>query len=187
MSADPVLYRVAARVGCAGSDSVDEKSVKCGFRDFRFADGYFRLNGKRIFLKSAHFGGDAPLTCIVPLDPAWLRTDFLSMKSMGFNMARCIAGLGKRYMMDLADEIGLLVYDESYAAWCVTPSPHMAERWDQTVAGMIRRDRNHPSVVIWGLLNETVQRPRVHARDGFARTGEETRRHPRGHAQQRAV
>ena len=103
----------------AGSDSLDEKSAKCGFRDFRFADGYFRLNGKRIFLKSAHFGGDAPMTCVVPLDPAWLRADFLSMKSMGFNMARCIAGLGKRYMMDLADEIGFLVYDESYAAWCV--------------------------------------------------------------------
>ena len=74
------------------------------------------------------------------------------MKAMGFNMARCIAGLGKRYMMDLADELGFLVYDESYAAWLVTPSPHLAERWNKTVAGMIRRDRNHPSVVIWGLL-----------------------------------
>jgi hypothetical protein len=174
----PVLYRATARVGRDRSDSVDEKSATCGFRDFRFADGYFRLNGKRIFLKSAHFGGDAPLTCAVPLEPVLLRKDFLSMKLMGFNMARCIAGLGRRYMMDLADEIGFLVYDESYAAWCVTPSPRMTARWDQAVAGMIRRDRNHPSVVLWGLLNETSNDPVfMHAMDslGFVKQLDDTR------------
>ena len=156
---NPVLYRVTARVSREGSASTDEKSAKCGFRDFRFADGYFRLNDRRIFLKSAHFGGDSPITGILPLDPGMLRRDFLSMKLMGFNMARCIAGLGRRFMMDLADELGFLVYDESYAAWCVTPSPRLAARWNQTAAGMIRRDRNHPSVVIWGLLNETGNGP----------------------------
>ena len=156
---DPMLYRVAARVTREGSEVMDEKSAQSGFRDFRFADGYFRLNGKRIFLKSAHFGGDSPITGILPLDPGMLRRDFLSMKLMGFNMARCIAGLGRRFMMDLADEIGFLVYDESYAAWCVTPSPRLAERWNRTVGGMIKRDRNHPSVVIWGLLNETGNGP----------------------------
>ena len=155
----PVLYRVTARVSGEGSESIDEKSAKCGFRDFRFTDGYFRLNGKRIFLKSAHFGGDVPMTGVVPLDPAMVRKDFLSMKLMGFNMARCISGLGRRHIMDLADEIGFLVYDESYAGWCVTPSPQMGRRWNQTVAGMIRRDRNHPSVVMWGLLNETSNGP----------------------------
>ena len=165
----PFLYRAVARVAVEGSESMDETSATCGFRDFRFADGYFRLNGRRIFLKSAHFGGDVPLTCSVALDPAMLRKDFLSLKLMGFNMARCIAGLGRRHVMDLADEIGLLVYDESYAAWCVTPSPRMAARWDQTVAGMIRRDRNHPSVVMWGLLNETVDNPVfAHAVDSLA-------------------
>jgi hypothetical protein len=164
----PVLYRVTARASREGSESVDEKSAKCGFRDFRFADGYFRLNGKRLFLKSAHFGGDSPMTGIAPFDPGMLRKDFLSMKLMGFNMARCISGLGRRYMMDLADEIGFLVYDESYAGWCVTPSPHMTRRWNQTVAGMIRRDRNHPSAVIWGLLNETGNDPVfMHAMDSL--------------------
>jgi len=164
----PTLYHVTARVRAKGSESIDEKSANCGFRDFRFADGYFRLNGKRIFLKSAHFGGDVPMTAIVPLEPAMLRKDFLSLKLMGFNMARCISGLGRRFVMDLADEIGLLVYDESYAGWCVTPSPRMAARWSQTTAGMIRRDRNHPSVVMWGLLNETPNNPVfMHAMDSL--------------------
>lgn len=174
----PVLYRVTARVSAEGSESVDETSAKCGFRDFRFADGYFRLNGKRIFLKSAHFGGDVPMTAMVPLDPSMLRKDFLSLKLMGFNMARCISALGRRFVMDLADEIGLLVYDESYAAWLVTPSPRMAVRWNQSVAGMVRRDRNHPSVVIWGLLNETPNNAVfLHAMDslGFVKQLDDTR------------
>jgi hypothetical protein len=156
---DPILYRVTARLGREGSDSFDETSTRCGFRDFRFEDGYFRLNGKRVFLKSAHFGGDSPLTGIIPFDPGMVRRDFLELKLMGFNMARCIAGLARRYVVDLADEIGLMVYDESYAAWCVTPSPRMPERWSRCTAGMIRRDRNHPSVVMWGLLNETSNGP----------------------------
>ncbi len=164
----PTLYRVTARVCSAGGSAVDEKSARCGFRDFRFADGYFRLNGKRVFLKSAHFGGDVPMTGMVATDPSMLRKDFLSLKLMGFNMARCISGLARRHVMDLADEIGLMVYDECYAAWCVAPSPHSASRWNQSTAGMIRRDRNHPSVVIWGLLNETLDGPVfAHAMDSL--------------------
>ena len=51
---DPYRYRVTSRVRIEGSRSFDENSTNCGFRYFRFADGYFRLNGKRVFLKSSH-------------------------------------------------------------------------------------------------------------------------------------
>ena len=57
---DPFLYRVSARVQAEGCGSVDEHSVRCGFRDFRFDDGYFRLNGRRIFLRSSHTGNCCP-------------------------------------------------------------------------------------------------------------------------------
>ena len=53
---DPYLYRVTARVCADGMNSVDEQSTRCGFRDFRLADGYFHLNGKRIFLRSSVSG-----------------------------------------------------------------------------------------------------------------------------------
>jgi len=175
---EPSLYRVTARLNTGHNATMDEKSARCGFRDFRFSNGYFRLNGKRIFLKSAHFGGDVPMTGMAPFDESFVRKDFLSLKMMGFNMARCISGLGRRHVMDLADEIGLMVYDESYAAWCVSPSPHLAERWNQTTAGMIKRDRNHPSVVMWGLLNETLEGPVFrHAVDSlpFVRQLDDTR------------
>ena len=57
------------------------------------------------------------------------------------------------------DEIGLLVWESSYAGWCLADSPHMAERYDGSTSDMIRRDRNHPSVAIWELLNETPDGP----------------------------
>jgi len=150
---DPFLYRVTARVEVAGA--VDECSTRCGFRDFRFADGAFRLNGRRVWLRCSHTGNHTPIGLQVAHDPDLLRRDLLNVKVMGFNAIRFIAGVATRYQLDLCDEIGLLVYEESYAGWLLGDSPRMAERFDRSTAEMIRRDRNHPSIVIWGLLNET--------------------------------
>jgi len=152
----PFLYRVTTSV-CTEEipESFDERSVRCGFRDFRFEDGYFRLNGRRIYLRCSHTGNDCPIGLHVPHDPDLLRRDLINVKAMGFNAIRFIARIAERYQLDLCDEIGLLVYEESYAGWCLADSPKMEERFDRSTAEMIRRDRNHPSVVIWGLLNET--------------------------------
>ena len=49
-----------------------------------------------------------------------------------------------------------MVYEESLAGWCLDESPQMPERFDTSIRGMVRRDRNHPSVVMWGLLNENI-------------------------------
>ncbi|MDQ1255854.1 MAG: beta-galactosidase, partial [Candidatus Hydrogenedentes bacterium] len=156
---DPFLYRVSVRVSMDNSGAFDEQSVRCGFRDFRFENGYFRLNGKRIFLRCSHTGNHCPLGLQLPHDPDLLRRDLLNVKVMGFNAIRFIAGVGTRYQLDLCDEIGLLVYEEPYAGWCMENSPKMAERFDESVFGMVRRDRNHPSIVMWGLLNETNDGP----------------------------
>ncbi|MBN2137560.1 MAG: hypothetical protein JW720_07125 [Sedimentisphaerales bacterium] len=152
---DPFLYRITASLRAEDSGSLDEYSIRCGFRDFRFDRGAFRLNGKRIYLRCSHTGNCCPVGLEMPLDTDILRRDLINAKAMGFNAIRFIAGVPKRYQLDLCDEIGLMVYEESYAAWCLADSPQMTRRYDDSVLGMIRRDRNHPSVVIWGLLNET--------------------------------
>ena len=164
---DPFLYRVTARVEAEGSASVDEHSVRCGFRDFRFAGGAFRLNGRRIYLRCSHTGNHCPIGLELPHDPDILRRDLLNVKAMGFNAIRFIAGVAKRYQLDLCDELGLLAYEETYAAWLLDNSPHMARRYDESVLAMIRRDRNHPSIVIWGLLNETNEGPVFRHAVGF--------------------
>jgi len=153
---DPFLYRVTIRIERRGSNSFDEQSTRCGFRDFRFQNGYFRLNGRRIFWRSAHTGNFCPVGIFTTRDPELLRRDLLNLKIMGFNGVRYIAGVARpRRVLDLCDEIGLMVYEECYAGWYLKDSPWMAERFDHAVRGMIRRDRNHPSIVMWGLLNES--------------------------------
>jgi len=165
---DPFLYRVTAEVSCATCSAASEYSVRCGFRDFRFENGYFRLNGTRVFLRGSHTGNHAPIGQQLPPDPDMFRRDLLYVKSMGFNMIRFIAGVATRYQLNLCDEIGLLVYEESYAGWLLGDSPRMKRLFDQSVCEMIRRDINHPSIVIWGLLNETNDGPVFqHARNSL--------------------
>jgi Glycosyl hydrolases family 2, sugar binding domain/Glycosyl hydrolases family 2/Glycosyl hydrolases family 2, TIM barrel domain len=157
---DPYLYRVTARVGSSDDPGgFHEHSVRCGFRDFRFENGAFRLNGKRIYLRCSHTGNCCPIGLEMPHDPDYLRRDLINQKMLRFNAIRFISGVPKRYQLDLADEIGLMVYPESYAGWVLGDSPKMAERYDESVFGMIRRDRNHPCITMWGLLNETSDGP----------------------------
>lgn len=156
---DPYLYRVTARAAVDGAGAVDERSVRCGFRDFRFADGYFRLNGRRIYLRCSHTCNHYPIGIQFPEDPDLLRRDMLNMKVMGFNAIRFIWGGATPVQLDLCDEIGLLVYQESYASMPIGDSPEMPRRFDTAVSELVRRDRNHPSVAIWGLLNETHEGP----------------------------
>lgn len=159
---DPYLYRVTVRVQRAGSASFDERSTRCGFREFWFAGGYFRLNGRRIFLRSCHTCNHYPIGQQFPHDPDLLRRDLLNLKVMGFNAVRFIWGAATPLQLDLCDEIGLMVYEESYASMWIEPSPKMVERFDAGVCELVRRDRNHPSVVMWGLLNESPDHPAFH-------------------------
>ena len=158
---DPNLYAVSARLVDASNGCDDRSVATCGFRDFRFENGFFRLNGKRIYVKCSHSGSDSPITHRVPLDPDLYRKDIISCKTMGFNMIRYIAGTPRRFQLDLCDRIGFMVYDECLAAWLFADCPERPARWEEQTSAMIRRDRNHPSVVAWGLLNETTEIPFV--------------------------
>ncbi|NLO82378.1 MAG: hypothetical protein GX094_04880 [Clostridiales bacterium] len=159
---DPYLYRVTVTLNAGNGEAVlftHEFSIRCGFRDFRVKNGYFYLNGKRIFIRSTHTGNHFPVGIHMTRDPDLLRRDLIYAKASGFNMVRFISGVAHPEQLDFCDEIGLMVYEEAYAGWCLEDSPKMAERYDRSVFGMVKRDRNHPSIVIWGLLNETVDGP----------------------------
>ncbi len=158
---DPYLYRLTVRTAAEGVDGFDENSVRLGFRDFRVERGYFRLNGKRIFLRSTHTGNHCPFSQILPPAgaPDFLRLDMLYAKASGFNAVRFISGAAHPYQLDLCDEIGLLVYEESLAGWLLADSPKMKERFEFSVREMVLRDRNHPCIGMFGMLNETYDGP----------------------------
>jgi hypothetical protein len=180
---DPYLYRVTLRTENDDAGSLDERSVRCGFRDFRFENGCFRLNGRRIYLRSSHTCNHFPVGQRLPPDADQARRDLLDVKVMGFNTIRFIWGGALRYQLDLCDEIGLMVYEESIASSSMTESGHylasagaivdrdpkvspskelrsmMGQRFDRSQSELMRRDRNHPSIIIWGLLNEAGNTP----------------------------
>ena len=157
---DPFLYLVRVRLEHGGGGTtVDEKTVRTGFRELRLRDGWFELNGRRIYLRSTHTGNHYPIGQVVPQNAALVRQDLVYAKAAGFNTVRFIAGAAREDQLDFCDQIGLMVYEENRAAWLLGDSPRMAEHFDRSFDEMIRRDRNHPSVVIWGLLNETYDGP----------------------------
>ncbi len=156
---DPYLYQVALELQPAGHRPRHTDTRRCGFRDFRVERGFFRLNGRRVLVRSTHTGNHFPIGHIAPHDPDLWWRDLLLAKASGFNMVRFIASTAAPEQLDYCDQIGLMVYEESAAAWGLAPSAQLGERFDQAVGDVIRRDRNHPSVTIWGLLNETPEGP----------------------------
>jgi beta-galactosidase/beta-glucuronidase len=123
---DPFLYKVAARVQASGSVSVDEYSVRCGFRDFRFERDYFRLNGRRVYLHGALYTIlQYPISQTTPFDEDLLRRDILNMKMTGFNSIRITCGAALPRQLDLLDEMGLLVCEEHFGARALAESPSL--------------------------------------------------------------
>jgi Glycosyl hydrolases family 2, TIM barrel domain/Glycosyl hydrolases family 2, sugar binding domain/Glycosyl hydrolases family 2 len=157
---DPFLYLVRVRLDPqSAGDAADEMTVRTGFRELRVRDGWFELNGRRIYLRATHTGNHYPIGQAVPQDPALVRQDLVYAKAAGYNAVRFIAGVAREDQLDFCDALGLMVYEETRAAWLLGDSPRMGEHFDRSCDEMIRRDRNHPSVVIWGLLNETYDGP----------------------------
>ena len=188
---DPYLYAVSVSVQT--KYGIDRYQQKYGFREFLIKEGFFYLNGKRIYIRSSHSGNAFPIGQMFPVRPDHIRKDFIYAKAAGFNMIRCISGLYRPEQMDIADEIGMLIYDECFASWCMSYSAvdswrndeefdqmltrhpaipigdekAMLSRWIHATEQMIKRDRNRTSVVIWGMLNETYPSSVFNTAHGF--------------------
>ncbi|MCL5098682.1 MAG: hypothetical protein M1608_14365, partial [Candidatus Omnitrophica bacterium] len=159
---EPNLYWAGVRLvsKLPAVQVLDEHRERFGFRDFRVgSDGYFRLNGKRLFLESCHTVNNFPVAIGTAPKPELATRELLYAKAMGFDMVRFLGGPPLPEQLRFCDEIGLMVYSEPRAAWCLSDSPWMAERYDRSLSQMILRNRNHPCVTIWGLLNETPDGP----------------------------
>ncbi len=75
--------------------------MRTGFRELRIRDGWFELNGRRIYLRSTHTGNHYPIGQVVPQDPALVRQDLVYAKAAGFNTVRFIAGVAREDQLDL--------------------------------------------------------------------------------------
>jgi beta-galactosidase len=160
---DPALYKAQIRV-VSGNAPLDETSQAFGIREARFeaATGFW-LNGKNIKLKGTaiHADGGA-FGMAVPLSVYERRLTLL--KSLGVNAIRTAHHPFSPEFLDLCDRMGFIVMDEAFDMWTVAKNPQDYHQffsdWSSGDArDFVRRDRNHPSVVIWSIGNEIHDTP----------------------------
>jgi beta-galactosidase len=138
-----------------GGEPVDEHRVRTGFREARFALDGFYLNGRRVKLFGADrhqffpFAGGAMPARVQARDVEIMR------RELNCNMVRCAHYPQAEAFYDACDELGLLAWEEA-AGWGYLGDDAWKALAYRDVGEMIVRDRNHPSIIIWGArLNET--------------------------------
>jgi hypothetical protein len=175
----PNLYTLSAQ-WTEKDKTVDIYSKRFGFRWFEIrevsGDKQYYLNNKRIVLRSAISWGFWPINGIAPSD-ALARKQVEDAKKLGLNMLNFHRTIGQQNVLDYADELGLLYFEEpggnQYPAdrFNVKDSLgrmqsefYFATR-NEKLARMIRRDRSHPSLVIYNLHNERGAEPQQQDRE----------------------
>lgn len=164
----PQLYTLVTTLRCKGK-IVDRVETPFGVRDIRFdPDEGFFLNGRSVKMKGGDIHQDAGSLGVAIPDRAHERRVAL-MKETGFNAIRCSHNPPAREFLDVCDRLGMLVIDESFDKWkSGYYSKWYDEWWKADIAAMVLRDRNHPSIVLWSVGNETREQSDTSG-DGAAR------------------
>ena len=142
-----------------------EEHLRIGFRTMQFdpARG-FLLNGRKVRLNGACDHHDLGALGAAFHKEA-MRRKFELMRSMGVNAVRTSHNMPAVELMELADEMGFLIVSEAFDMWEMAKNPYDYARFfkewmEKDVRSWIRRDRNHPSVIMWSIGNEI---PDTHA------------------------
>lgn len=143
---NPYLYTLKCTV-LRGGVAVDEVSHKIGFRTFHFdaTKGFFLNDRPLKIMGTCNHQDHAGVGVAVPDSVQKFRIQRL--KDMGTNAYRCSHNLPNKEILDYCDELGLLVMDENRRF-------ESREEVLEYLDIMVKRDRNHPSVIMWSLFNE---------------------------------
>lgn len=162
----PVLYTLETLL-TRGGVPLDQVSQRFGFRTMAChpTEG-FVLNGRRVSFQGVCQHHD--LGCLgAAMSKVALRRQLVLLKEMGVNAIRTAHNMPAVELMDLADDMGLLVVSESFDMWERSKNPFDYARFfgqwaEKDVTSWVRRDRNHPSLVMWCIGNEIYD---THASD----------------------
>jgi beta-galactosidase len=140
------LYKVTTTVRENGA-VVDEVALQTGFRSIRFdADKGFFLNGEHMKLQGVCIHQDHAGVGVALPDSIW-EYRLRRLKELGVNAIRFSHNAPAAEVLDMADRMGFLVMDENRN---FNPSPEYMGQLEW----MVRRDRHHPSVILWSVFNE---------------------------------
>jgi hypothetical protein len=181
----PHLYTADIRVMRAGK-TLDWEKVVFGLRTIRFdpEEGFF-LNGKTTEIRGVNLHHDGGLVGAAVPDGVWERRLKL-LKEAGCNAIRTAHNPPSEAFLDLCDRIGFLVQDEAFDEWnnpkdkrnnfnqekaekVTRGYTHHFDEWaERDIKAMVRRDRNHPCIIMWSIGNEIEWTyPRYGAATGY--------------------
>ncbi len=142
----PVLYEVCTVVKRDGKE-IDGVNTHCGFRTIRFdANEGFFLNDKHVKLKGTCNHQDHAGVGVAVPDSLW-EYRVRRLKEMGSNAFRCSHNPPATAFLEQCDRQGLLVMDENR-------NFNPTDEYTRQLQWMVRRDRNHPSIILWSVFNE---------------------------------
>ncbi|MCO5948181.1 glycoside hydrolase family 2 TIM barrel-domain containing protein [Mucilaginibacter flavidus] len=142
---------------------VDETEASFGIRSLKFsAENGFQLNGKTVKLNGGCAHHDNGCLGAAAFDRAEERKVEL-LKAAGFNAVRTSHNPPSEAFLNACDRLGLLVIDESFDGWRTGKnkydySVYFDRWWKSDLTSMVKRDLNHPSIIMWSIGNEIIER-----------------------------
>ena len=173
----PSLYRVVVRLKSSpnlakAGPVTDDEEISLGIREFHFdpATGFW-LNGRNFKLKGVAIHADGGAFGIAVPNAVWERR-LAALRALGVNAIRTAHNPPSPEFLDLCDRIGFLVMDEMFDCWTVGKNPYdyhiEFEQWSSIdTRDTVRRDRNHPSVILWSAGNEIHDTPHAELAHGI--------------------
>ena len=156
----PNLYRCVARF--AGDDgSRDESETTFGVRTLAWGDDGLLLNGRRVIIQGACIHHDNGVLGACAYADAVERKVRL-LRACGYNAVRSAHNPCSRALLDVCDRLGVLVMDEYIDHWYIHKTQHdyvdyFNDWWRRDLNDMVRKDRSHPSVVLYSTGNEVSE------------------------------
>lgn len=152
----PNLYDL--EVVLCGYEEVPEDDFidRVGFRQVSVEGRRIKINGKPVFLKGFNRHEDyGKIGCAIPVQ--LMAQDMDLMQEMGSNAVRTCHYPNDERFLDLCDERGMMVWEENHARGFdlkKMQNPNFDKQCEDCINEMIENHYNHPSIVIWGILNE---------------------------------
>lgn len=152
---NPKLYTVRATLSDENG-AFDDQIDRMGFREIRTEGKDILLNGKKLRIRGFCCHEDHPMFgCALPY--AAIQQDLETAMDLGANAIRTAHYPNDELFLDLCDEQGILVWEENHARGLTLEhmqNPNFERQAETCIEEMITAHINHPSVIIWGILNE---------------------------------
>ena len=159
--ADPYVYTLRTDVKVGGK-VVDSYETTTGFRRFRFdPETGFSLNGENIKINGVCEHHDFGCLGAALYEDA-LHRKLTKLKAMGVNAIRSSHNPPAPELLAMCDTMGFIVMDESFDMWRRRKTQNdyarFFDQWhERDLADLIRRDRNHPCILMWSIGNEVLE------------------------------